>query len=243
MIATRNLTKTYALDHGTVTVEALRGVTLTVRDGELVSVVGASGSGKSTLLNILGCLDRQSGGEYVLDGEDVSRLGPDQRADVRNAKIGFVFQSFNLLPRTTALENIELPLVYGNLPESEHRRRAEEALRAVGLDGAGARMPNQLSGGQQQRVAIARALANRPRLILADEPTGNLDTATSLEIMRLLRELNRSEGLTLVIVTHERDIARLTDRVVIMRDGCVLADGPPAHLFGGRAGEAGEGLP
>jgi putative ABC transport system ATP-binding protein len=241
VIETRNLSKTYALDHGTVTVEALRGVTLTVRDGELVSVVGASGSGKSTLLNILGCLDRQSGGQYVLDGDDVSRLGPDRRAEVRNAKIGFVFQSFNLLPRTTALENIELPLVYSNLPESEHRRRAEEALRAVGLEGAGERMPNQLSGGQQQRVAIARALANHPRLILADEPTGNLDTATSLEIMRLLRELNRAEGLTLVIVTHERDIARLTDRVVIMRDGRVRADGPPAHLFGGA--EAGELLP
>jgi len=227
VIETREMKKTYALDHGEVPVEALRGVTLRLADRELAAIIGASGSGKSTLLNILGCLDRPSAGQYLLDGIDVSRLAADERAAIRNAKIGFVFQSFNLLPRTTARENVELPLVYGDAPESEHRRRAEEALEAVGLAGAGDRMPNQLSGGQQQRVAIARALVSQPRLILADEPTGNLDTTTSLEIMGLLRDLNRREGVTVIIVTHELDIARLTDRVIAMRDGLVISDGPP----------------
>ncbi len=227
MIETRDLTKTYSLDHGEVVIEALRGVTLTIRAGELLAIVGASGSGKSTLLNILGCLDRPTRGEYRLDGQDVSRLDTDARATLRNAKIGFVFQSFNLLPRTTARENVELPLVYGDVPEAEHARRAAEALAAVGLAGAEDRMPNQLSGGQQQRVAIARALVTRPRLLLADEPTGNLDSATSLDIMRLLRTLNREQGVTLVVITHEADIAALTDRVVAMRDGLVVKDGPP----------------
>jgi len=227
VIEIHDITKTYALDHGGVVVEALRGVSLTVRAGELVAIVGASGSGKSTLLNILGCLDRPSAGSYTLDGVDVGRLPADRRAEIRNAKIGFVFQSFNLLPRTTARENVGLPLVYGDVPEAEHRARAEEALRSVGLPAEGDRMPNQLSGGQQQRVAIARALVNRPRLILADEPTGNLDTATSLDIVRLLRELNRAQGVTLVVVTHEPDIARATDRVVVLRDGRVVTDGPP----------------
>ena len=237
MIETRALTKVYALDHGDVVVEALRGITLSVRAGELVAVVGASGSGKSTLLNILGCLDRPTSGEYRLDGRDVSRLSADDRAALRNAHIGFVFQSFNLLPRTSARENVELPLVYGDAPLAEHRRRAEEALGAVGLADAADRLPNQLSGGQQQRVAIARALVNRPRLILADEPTGNLDTATARDIMDLLRALNRTHGLTLVIVTHEPDIAALTDRVVMMRDGRILVDGPPDRVIG-RAAEA-----
>jgi putative ABC transport system ATP-binding protein len=227
VIETRELVKTYDLDHGEVVVEALRGVTVSIGDGELVAIMGASGSGKSTLLNILGCLDRPTHGDYRLDGRDVGRLDADARAAVRNEKIGFVFQSFNLLPRTTALENVELPLVYGGVPESEHARRAEEALAAVGLAGAGNRMPNQLSGGQQQRVAIARALVTRPRLVLADEPTGNLDTATSLEIMALLRGLNREHGATLLVVTHEPDIARLTDRVIAMRDGRVVHDGAP----------------
>src|SRR5438876_210009 len=216
--------------------DALRVITLTVRAGELVAIVGASGSGKSTLLNILGCLDRPSSGEYRLDGRDVSRLTADQRAVLRNACIGFVFQSFNLLPRTSARENVELPLVYGDAPPAEHRQRAQDALGAVGLADAADRLPSQLSGGQQQRVAIARALVSRPRLILADEPTGNLDTTTSRDIMDLLRALNRTHGLTLVVVTHEPDIAALTDRVVMMRDGRVVADGPPGHVLG-RAAE------
>src|SRR3989442_819944 len=219
-------------DDGEVVVEALRGITLPVRAGELVAIVGASGSGKSTLLNILGCLDRPSSGVYRLDGRDVSRLTADQRAVLRNACIGFVFQSFNLLPRTSARENVELPLVYGDAPPAEHRQRARDALGAVGLADAADRLPSQLSGGQQQRVAIARALVSRPRLILADEPTGNLDTATSRDIMDLLRALNRTHGLTLVVVTHEPDIAALTDRVVMMRDGRVVADGQPGHVLG-----------
>ena len=227
MIDARELVKTYSLDHGEVVVEALRGVTLAVRAGELVAIIGASGSGKSTLLNILGCLDRPTSGTYRLEGRDVGRLATDQRAALRNARIGFVFQSFNLLARTTARENVELPLVYGDVPEREHRQRAAQTLAAVGLAGAEDRMPNQLSGGQQQRVAIARALVTRPRLILADEPTGNLDTTTSFEIMTLLRSLNRDHGLTVVIITHEPDIARLTDRVVALRDGRIVSDGAP----------------
>jgi ABC-type lipoprotein export system ATPase subunit len=240
VIAARDLTKTYVLDHGEIAVHALRGVTLAIGPGEFVAVMGASGSGKSTLLHLLGCLDRPTGGTYLLDGQDVGRLGADERAEIRNAKVGFVFQSFNLLPRATACENVELPLVYGDVPAAEHRPRAEAALAAVGLAGAGGRMPNQLSGGQQQRVAIARALVNRPRLILADEPTGNLDTATSREIMRLLRELNAREGLTLVVVTHEADIAALTDRVIVMRDGQVIDDGPPARALARRGPHAPE---
>jgi putative ABC transport system ATP-binding protein len=228
VIETHDLTKTYAID-GEVAVQALCGVTVTVGDGELVAVMGASGSGKSTLLNLLGCLDRPTSGAYRLDGEDVGRLDADRRAEIRSAKIGFVFQSFNLLTRTTARENVELPLVYGGVPPGEHRDRALAALAAVGLADAAERSPNQLSGGQQQRVAIARALVNRPRLILADEPTGNLDTATSRDIIGLLRELNRSQGVTLIVVTHDPDVAAQTDRVIAMRDGAVVSDGrPPA---------------
>src|SRR5262245_13389094 len=202
--------------------------------------MGASGSGKSTLLNILGCLDRPTSGSYHLDGEDVARLSADRRAELRNAKIGFVFQSFNLLPRTTARENVELPLVYARVPLTDHHPRAAAALDAVGLPDLAERTPSELSGGQQQRVAIARALVNRPRLVLADEPTGNLDTATSHDIMRLLRGLNRSQGLTLVIVTHEPDIAARTDRVLVMRDGRIVADGPPASVLDGRSPASGE---
>ncbi|HZP41583.1 MAG TPA: ABC transporter ATP-binding protein [Candidatus Binatia bacterium] len=240
MIATRELAKTYRLDAEEEGVHALRGVTLDIARGEFVAIMGASGSGKSTLLNLLGCLDRPTSGSYLLDGVDVSRLGPDALADIRNEKIGFVFQSFNLLPRTTARENVELPLVYGTAPPAEHRARAMAALAAVGLADAADRMPTQLSGGQQQRVAIARAIVNRPRLILADEPTGNLDTATSLDIMRLLGDLNRRHGITLVIVTHEPDIATLTDRIVVMRDGRVVADGPPRAVLGAARGAGAE---
>jgi len=227
VIDVRDLHKTYELDHASNVVEALRGVSLAVRTREFLAIMGASGSGKSTLLNILGCLDRPTAGQYWFDGEDVGRLDADRRAEIRNAKIGFVFQSFNLLPRTTARENVELPLVYGSAAITEHRARAEAALAAVGLAEAAGRFPNELSGGQQQRVAIARALVNRPRLLLADEPTGNLDTQTSRDIMALLRSLNASQHLTVVIVTHEPDIAAFTDRVVLMRDGRIVADGPP----------------
>jgi len=236
VIETRDLRKTYHLDHGEVIVEALRGVSCRVADGELVAIVGASGSGKSTLLNLLGCLDRPSAGQYLLGGRDVSRLDGDERAAIRNAWIGFIFQSFNLLPRMSARENVELPLVYGDVPRREHERRAEEALAAVGLAGAGDRLPTQLSGGQQQRVAIARALVNRPRLLLADEPTGNLDSGTSRDVMALLRQLNATQQLTLVVVTHDPEVARQTDRVLVMRDGLVVADGPPAHVLASTAG-------
>jgi len=231
VIALRDVCKRYVLEGAEQAVEALRGVTLTVGAGELVAIMGASGSGKSTLLNILGCLDRPTTGTYLLDGVDVGRLDADGRAELRNRRIGFVFQSFNLLPRTTARENVALPLVYGDVPLAHHRARASDALAAVGMSALAERTPSQLSGGQQQRIAIARALVTHPKVILADEPTGNLDTATSDEIVGLLCALNREQGLTIVVVTHEPEVAAATERVVVLRDGRVVADGPPPAVL------------
>jgi putative ABC transport system ATP-binding protein len=209
---------------GDVEVHALRGITVTIREGEFVAIMGTSGSGKSTTMNIIGCLDRPTRGTYILDDQDVSQLSKDERADIRNRKIGFVFQGFNLLSRTSALENVELPMLYASLSTAERHQRAEEALAAVGLAGREQSHPNQLSGGQQQRVAIARALVNRPALILADEPTGNLDSRTSVEVMEIFQRLNREQGITLIIVTHEHDIAEYADRVIVFRDGKIKSD-------------------
>ncbi|HKZ01254.1 MAG TPA: ABC transporter ATP-binding protein [Pyrinomonadaceae bacterium] len=214
--------KTYTM--GDVEVHALRGVSLTIRQGEFVAIMGASGSGKSTTMNIIGCLDRPTRGTYVLDGQDVSKMSKDERADVRCQKIGFVFQGFNLLPRTSALENVELPMLYAAVDGAERHRRAMEALSSVGLAGREENHPNQLSGGQQQRVAVARALVNNPALILADEPTGNLDSRTSVEVMEVFQRLNRERGITLVLVTHESDIAQYAQRVVVFKDGKIKRD-------------------
>jgi putative ABC transport system ATP-binding protein len=203
-------------------------VSLDIEDGEFVAVVGPSGSGKSTLMHILGCLDRPTSGRYLLGEKDLSEISPDERASLRNRQIGFVFQSFNLLPRTPAVENVELPLLYngGKLSRSERRSRALEMLASLGLSDRALHHPNQLSGGQQQRVAIARALVNSPGLLLADEPTGNLDSQTSREIMDLFRRLNEERGLTLVVITHERNVAECASRIIELRDGRVEADGP-----------------
>ena len=226
MIRTDELTKTYAL--GEVSVEALRGVSVEIEAGELVAVVGASGSGKSTLMHILGCLDRPTNGKYFLSGKDVSELSSDEQARIRNQQIGFVFQSFNLLPRTPAVENVELPLLYNaeRLTRSERRDRALAALDSVGLSERAAHHPSQLSGGQQQRVAIARSLMNDPSLLLADEPTGNLDTKTSVDIMTTLHALNEKRGLTIVIITHERVIAEYASRIIELSDGLITEDRP-----------------
>jgi len=212
--------------NGGVEVPALRGVSLRIEEGEFVAVMGASGSGKSTFLNLLGCLDRPTRGHYLLRGRDVAQLSADDRAQVRNREIGFVFQSFNLLPRATAVENVELPLFYSPLPYRQQRPRALEALAALGLADRAHHYPNQLSGGQQQRVAIARALVNSPALVLADEPTGNLDSQASAELMQLLVGLNRQRGVTIVLVTHEPDIAAYARRLVQFRDGTIIADQP-----------------
>jgi len=223
VIEIHELTKVYTM--GEVEVHALAGVDLLVESGDFVAVMGPSGSGKSTLMNILGCLDRPTAGTYHLDGIDVSQLDRDERAVIRNAKIGFVFQSFNLLPRTTAIENVELPLLYGELgwTRDERHQAAQHALTRVGLAGSEASQPSQLSGGQQQRVAIARALVTNPAMLLADEPTGNLDSRTSEEIMAIFQELNDS-GKTVVLITHEPDIAQHARRVVTVRDGLIQHD-------------------
>jgi putative ABC transport system ATP-binding protein len=217
IIEVKNLKKDYYV--GEVTVHALKGIDFSIKPGEFVAIMGASGSGKSTMLNILGCLDKPTGGEYKLDGVTINGMKKNELAGLRNRKLGFVFQAYNLLPRTTALENVELPLYYDSKVRSKERReRAIKALEAVGLSDRIHHMPNQLSGGQQQRVAIARSLVNDPVVILADEPTGNLDTRTSIEILELFQELNET-GKTIVMVTHEPDIARLTKRNVLFRDG------------------------
>jgi putative ABC transport system ATP-binding protein len=219
MIDLENIVKIYKL--GDVEVTALDGVTCCIETGEIVSIMGPSGSGKSTLMNLIGCLDRPTSGKYELDGIDVSRLNDNQLAEIRNKKIGFVFQSFNLLPRTTAVANVELPLVYSGA--SNKRQRALDALEAVDMAQRASRRPTEISGGEQQRVAIARALVNNPSLILGDEPTGNLDTETSKGIMLLLQRLN-SQGITIVLVTHEEDIAAYTQRTIYLRDGKIVSE-------------------
>ncbi len=220
MIKLEAVSKTYRM--GRVEVQALRGVDLLVESGEFVAIMGASGSGKSTLMNIIGCLDIPTTGRYFLDGTDVARLGDDQLAIIRNRKIGFVFQSFNLIPRTTALHNVEMPLIYAGA--QNRRPRALAALESVGLADRAGHQPTELSGGQQQRAAIARALVTNPAILLADEPTGNLDSASSVEIMKLLTELNREQARTIVLITHERDIAAFARRVVELRDGLIVTD-------------------
>jgi putative ABC transport system ATP-binding protein len=221
LICLQAVTKVYRM--GDVLVEALRGVDLTIEQGDFVSIMGASGSGKSTIMNIVGCLDRPSGGRYWLAGREVSRMSRNDLAETRSRTLGFVFQSFNLLSRTSAAENVELPLLYQGISGRERRRRAAAALERVGLAGRAHHHPSQLSGGQQQRVAIARALVASPKVILADEPTGNLDSRTSVEVMALFQELGRS-GITVVLVTHEPDIATFASRTIMMRDGRVQSD-------------------
>jgi putative ABC transport system ATP-binding protein len=230
VIAVRDLTKIYQV--GEIEVRALRGVTLDVEPGEFVAVTGPSGSGKSTFMHIAGCLDRPTNGQYHLDGRDVSKLSKDELARVRNEKIGFVFQGFNLLSRTSALDNVELPLLYqakNPMRSAGRRKRAMEVLEAVGLADRFHHLPNQLSGGQQQRVAIARALINQPSILLADEPTGNLDTRTSIEVMGIFQRLNEERGITVLLITHEADIAEYGTRIIRFRDGRVVADQKVIH--------------
>ncbi|TAL26840.1 MAG: ABC transporter ATP-binding protein [Nitrospirae bacterium] len=222
LIETRGISRVYRL--GDIALKALCEVSLKIEKGEFVSIMGPSGSGKSTFMNILGCLDKPTTGQYLLEGIDVGNLKRDELAGIRNKKIGFVFQGFNLLPRTSALENIELPLLYNGIPVKERMEKAAWALKNVGLEGRGGHHPNQLSGGQQQRVAIARALVNNAPIILADEPTGNLDTKTSAEIMELFVKLNTESNITIILVTHEADIAAYSRRVIRFLDGCIISD-------------------
>lgn len=222
LIEVRDLWRVYRM--GDEEVAALRGVTCSIETGEWVAVMGASGSGKSTFLNLLGCLDQPTRGSYRLAGRETARLGSDERAAIRSRELGFVFQSFQLVPRTSAIENVELPLVYGDIPAAEHEPRARAALAAVGLAGREAFVPSQLSGGQQQRVAIARALVQNPLLLLADEPTGNLDTRTSVEILEIFRRQHADRRLTIVMVTHEPDVAAWANRVLTFRDGEIVSD-------------------
>jgi putative ABC transport system ATP-binding protein len=221
LIQLEGISKVYST--GDVEVHALRSVTLSIEAGEFVAIMGPSGSGKSTLMNVLGCLDRPTSGRYLLLDRDISKLDKNQLAEVRNQTLGFVFQNFNLLSRTSALENVELPLVYADVPAAERRRRSIESLTRVGLGSRLDHTPNQLSGGQQQRVAIARALVGRPKIIFADEPTGNLDSRTSVEVMAMLQELGKT-GITVALVTHEADIAQFASRVIVVKDGLILSD-------------------
>ncbi len=221
VIVVKDIHKTY--DLGDIKVEALRGISLEIEHGDFVSIMGASGSGKSTFMNIIGCLDKPTSGEYYLDSSRVSDLDTDELAEIRNIKIGFVFQSFNLLARTTAIENVELPMIYNNTDARRRSELANKAISMVGLEGREHHLPSQLSGGQQQRVAIARAIVNNPSIILADEPTGNLDSQTSMEIMEIFRDLNRV-GKTIIMITHERDIAANARRIVTFKDGLIVED-------------------
>jgi len=224
VVRLEQIRKTYAI--GDQEVDALDGVDLTLQPGEFVAVTGASGSGKSTLLHVVGLLDRPTSGRYLFEGEDVSTLDADSLADLRSRRLGFVFQSYNLLPRTTAVENVELPMIYAGVPDAERRRRALAALDLVGISDVAYHVSNQMSGGQQQRVAIARALVNDPRLVLADEPTGALDTKSSQEVMEIFARLNDEHGITVLLVTHERVVARRAKRIVTFRDGRIISDTP-----------------
>ncbi len=226
-IVFRNVSKVYG--RGSAAVKALAGIDLAIERGEFVAVMGPSGSGKSTAMNIIGCLDTPTSGSYAFMGADVGRLSRDQQALLRRHFIGFIFQGFNLLPRTSAVENVELPLIYKGVPASERRRLALDALEKVGLAGRAGHDPNELSGGQQQRVAIARAIVTEPKVLLADEPTGNLDTATTHEVMRLLTSLNRDDGITIVMVTHEPEVAAYAGRTIVFRDGRIASDGTTAE--------------